>query len=77
MTTKQPVETIYVTAQDFPIYCPGPKAPHWSMHPKVFLDLSRTGEATCPYCGAHYQLKETVKPQDHAPSSSTLETVTP
>jgi len=50
-------ETIEVGAEDLPVYCPGPKAPLWSMHPRVFLDVTRTGSASCPYCGAEYRLK--------------------
>jgi len=26
------------------------------MHPKVYLPIEATGEAICPYCGAHYLL---------------------
>jgi uncharacterized Zn-finger protein len=29
----------------------------WNTHPKVFLDVAKTGEAKCPYCGTVYQLK--------------------
>ena len=29
----------------------------WCSHPRVFLDLSETGNASCPYCGTKYQLK--------------------
>jgi uncharacterized Zn-finger protein len=50
-------EIIEVGAEDLPVYCPGPKAPLWSMHPRVFLDVPRTGSARCPYCGAEYRLK--------------------
>ncbi|WP_459617210.1 zinc-finger domain-containing protein [Bordetella sp. 2513F-2] len=50
-------ETIEVDAEDLPVYCPGPKAPLWSMHPRVFLDVAHTGSARCPYCGAEYRLK--------------------
>lgn len=52
-----PRETIEVGAEDLPVFCPGPKAPLWSMHPRVFLDLSHTGKAACAYCGAEYRLK--------------------
>lgn len=52
-----PQEKIEVTAQDLPIYCPGPNAPQWSMHPRVFLDVTKTGNAKCSYCGAEYHLK--------------------
>ena len=41
------------------VFCPNPKAdmPLWSAHPKVYLDVARTGEAKCPYCGTVYRLK--------------------
>lgn len=41
------------------VYCPSPKAAMkvWNSHPKVYLDVARTGEAKCPYCGAVYRLK--------------------
>jgi uncharacterized Zn-finger protein len=41
------------------VYCPSPKAAMelWSTHPKVYLDVARTGEAKCPYCGTVYKLK--------------------
>jgi uncharacterized Zn-finger protein len=29
----------------------------WNAHPRVFLDLTDTGEALCPYCGTRYRLK--------------------
>ncbi|AGX87562.1 zinc-finger domain-containing protein [Candidatus Symbiobacter mobilis] len=29
----------------------------WSGHPKVSLDVSRTGQVRCPYCGTVYKLK--------------------
>jgi uncharacterized Zn-finger protein len=41
------------------VHCPSPKAnmQTWSTHPKVYLDVARTGQAKCPYCGTTYQLK--------------------
>jgi uncharacterized Zn-finger protein len=47
---------VQVTAADMPLHCPGSKAPIWSMHPRVFLDVTKTGEVLCPYCGTHYKL---------------------
>jgi uncharacterized Zn-finger protein len=40
------------------VFCPNPKADMklWSGHPRVFLDVARTGEARCPYCGTVYKL---------------------
>ncbi len=41
------------------IFCPNKLAGMelWNAHPKVFLDIGHTGQAKCPYCGTHYQLK--------------------
>lgn len=41
------------------VMCPSPLADMkvWNSHPKVFLDVSRTGHAKCPYCGTEYKLK--------------------
>jgi uncharacterized Zn-finger protein len=30
----------------------------WNSHPKVYLNVARTGQAKCPYCGTEYKLKE-------------------
>ena len=41
------------------VFCPSAAARMklWSAHPKVYLDVARTGEAKCPYCGTVYRLK--------------------
>ena len=26
----------------------------WARHPRVFLDVTHDGKASCPYCGAKY-----------------------
>ena len=39
------------------VFCPNPKMPLWSNHPKVFIDVASTGEGRCPYCGTAYRLK--------------------
>ena len=41
------------------VYCPSPLADMkiWNSHPKVFLDVARTGQAKCAYCGTEYTLK--------------------
>lgn len=41
------------------VYCPSPLAgmTTWDTHPKVYLDVGRTGEAKCPYCGTVYKLQ--------------------
>ena len=50
-------DVILISASDLPLYCPGPKAPLWSMHPRVYIEIQKKGDAICPYCSAHYQLK--------------------
>ena len=40
------------------VFCPSPLAhmSTWNTHPKVFLDVARTGEVKCPYCSTVYRL---------------------
>ena len=38
-------------------FCPHPRMPLWSGHPKVFIDVATTGEGRCPYCGTVYRLQ--------------------
>lgn len=51
---KQEIE---VTAKDLPLHCPTPQTALWCSHPRVFLDVTASGEAMCPYCGTKYRLK--------------------
>lgn len=41
------------------IACPNPKTgiALWSGHPKVYLEVARTGHTACPYCGTEYRLR--------------------
>jgi uncharacterized Zn-finger protein len=39
--------------------------PVWNHHPKVFLDVTKTGKAACPYCGTVYSLKPGAKVHAH------------
>jgi uncharacterized Zn-finger protein len=48
-----------VTRSDLPLSCPMPGMALWNSHPKVYLPLIQDdGESVCPYCGAHYVLKD-------------------
>ena len=47
------------------VACPNPKMPLWSTHPRVFLDVGVTGQASCPYCGTLYRLKAGEKAHAH------------
>lgn len=49
-------KTVQVSAKDLPLSCPIKDSQTWNQHPKVYLDLSKTGQATCQYCGAAYIL---------------------
>jgi len=46
-TANKP-HAIMVTAKDLPLHCPPPGAPLWARHPRVFLDVLKTGEVVCP-----------------------------
>lgn len=48
---------IEISAKDLPLHCPTKEVALWASHPRVFLDITVTGEATCPYCGTQYKLK--------------------
>jgi uncharacterized Zn-finger protein len=42
-------KTIQVSAKDLPLHCPTDEVALWCSHPRVFLDLSESGKASCPY----------------------------
>ncbi len=56
-TTNTPAERRYeIHRSDLPLSCPTASMSAWDAHPRVFLDIERTGEVLCPYCGAVYVL---------------------
>ncbi|MEW8296390.1 MAG: zinc-finger domain-containing protein [Candidatus Thiodiazotropha sp.] len=55
-TTQQ--EAQKVTRNDLPLSCPRPGEALAGLHPRVYLPIEKTGSATCPYCGARYQLSD-------------------
>lgn len=52
-----PADAVKLTAAELPAFCPNPKMPIWSSHPRVFLDVATSGAARCPYCGTFYALE--------------------
>jgi uncharacterized Zn-finger protein len=52
---------INVAGGDLPLHCPMPSMKLWNTHPRVFIDITSTGEAKCPYCGTVYKLSGPVK----------------
>ncbi len=60
--TQKPKAVVEVTAADVQgpgvVFCPNPKMPIWSHHPRVYIDVAHEGAGTCPYCGTLYKVKE-------------------
>ena len=50
------IAAVDVEPKDLPVFCPNPRMPLWSSHPRVFLDIAETGATLCPYCGTRYRL---------------------
>ena len=48
---------VEVSRTDLPLSCPQANQKLWNAHPRVFLPIEESGEATCPYCGTQYALK--------------------
>ena len=47
-----------ITRDQLPLHCPLDDMSLWNAHPRVFLPIEETGEATCPYCGTEYVLED-------------------
>lgn len=60
VATPAQAAPIQVSRKDLPLSCPMPGATLWNMHPRVYLPIEDTPnkESVCPYCGAHYVLKD-------------------
>lgn len=63
-TVRQPA-AVELDGKDLPAFCPNPRMPIWSHHPRVFLDVATEGSAKCPYCGTEYRLKPGVVLKGH------------
>lgn len=56
-TRKANTERTYqVRRTELPLSCPTAEMILWDSHPRVYLPIEATGEADCPYCGAHFTL---------------------
>jgi len=49
---------VEVSKAELPLSCPQPNQKIWNAHPRVYLPIEESGEATCPYCGTHYVLAQ-------------------
>jgi uncharacterized Zn-finger protein len=59
-----PVEVRAADLHGGAVFCPNPKMPLWSNHPRVFIGLAG-GEGKCPYCGTVYRLAAGEKLHGH------------
>ncbi len=48
---------VELDGHELPAFCPNPRMPLWSHHPRVFIDATHEGGGRCPYCGTVYRLK--------------------
>jgi len=49
---------VEVSRADLPLSCPLPNQKLWNAHPRVYLPVEDSGEASCPYCGTLYLLAD-------------------
>jgi len=47
-----------ISRADLPLSCPMTNQKLWNAHPRVYLPIEESGEASCPYCGTHYVLTD-------------------
>ena len=45
-----------ISLSDLPLCCPMPNERLWDAHPRVYLDIKKTGWVACPYCETEYHL---------------------
>lgn len=51
------VKEYEVTAKDLPLHCPTKEVALWASHPRVFLDIAKTGQVACPLLRHQIQAK--------------------
>lgn len=49
---------VEVSRSQLPVSCPLPSQKIWNAHPRVYLAIEESREASCPYCGTHYVLTD-------------------
>ena len=67
MTMGKPSDAppVVVEPGGLPVFCPNPAMPLWSSHPRVFLDVEKSGSVRCPYCGTLYRLAGGARAGNH------------
>jgi uncharacterized Zn-finger protein len=46
-----------ITKDDLPLSCPSEDKRLWDAHPRVYLEIEKTGHVVCPYCDTEYTLE--------------------
>ncbi len=62
MTASKEIETATLTVITVPathttVCCPPQNQSNWSLHPRVYLDISQHKQVSCPYCGQKFVIK--------------------
>lgn len=58
LTNANTQQRVEISRADLPLSCPQPDQKLWNAHPRVYLPVEDSGEASCPYCGTHYVLTD-------------------
>lgn len=53
LKTENPLTSETVITSEARVACDGGA---YAGHPRVYLDVAKTGEVICPYCSCHYVL---------------------
>ncbi len=56
LETASTDKSYQISREELPLSCPTPGQKLWDSHPRVYLPIEETGEASCPYCSAHFTL---------------------
>ncbi len=54
--TKDDQSPVKVKREDLPAYCPTESMGLWNSHPRVYIPLEESPQASCPYCGTEFVL---------------------
>ena len=61
LATKQKLacseKHLLIRKDDLPLSCPMDSMELWNAHPKVYLAITTTKKAICPYCGTRFVLQ--------------------
>ncbi len=49
---------VHLTRDQLPLCCPPRGVEVWDKHPRVWLPVTASGKAVCPYCSTRYLLDD-------------------